>query len=207
MKALILVDLQNDFMPYGTLPVPDGSSVVPLANILAKKFDKVVATQDWHPETHKSFAENHKGKEPGETVQLNGKPQILWPNHCIQGTSGADFHPKLDKNLINKVFQKGTNKEIDSYSGFFDNNREQATGLEKWLKENNVSEVYVLGLATDYCVKFTALDAAKLGFKTYLVADACRGVELNPGDVGNAISEMQDAGVSVISSRELQISF
>lgn len=204
MKALILVDLQNDFMPGGALAVLDGDAIIPLANWLASRFSTVIATQDWHPQDHLSFALNNPGKLVGDIVDFNGRKQVLWPAHCVQNKFGAEFHPELKRERIDKVFQKGQNPEIDSYSGFFDNNRAHATGLEEWLKSKGIEELYICGLATDYCVKYTALDAVNLGFKTWLVEDACRGVDLEPGDSAKAISEMRQAGVKIISSRELQ---
>src|SRR3712207_3802084 len=189
MNALILVDLQNDFVPGGALPVPEGDAVVPIANRLTRegKFDLVVATQDWHPPDHGSFAANHPGRKPGEVIDLHGLKQILWPVHCVQGSAGAAFLPGLDMARVEEVFRKGTDPSIDSYSGFFDNGHRKATGLGQYLKSKGVTDVYVLGLATDYCVKFTTLDAVQLGFHTHLIEDACRGVELNPGDVDAAV--------------------
>ena len=203
MKALILEDIQNDFLPGGALPVPEGDQVVPVANELVKHFNLVVATQDWHPADHKSFASNHPGKNVGDVIQLRGLPQTLWPDHCVQGTSGADFAPGLDTGPVDKILRKGDDPQIDSYSSFFDNGHVRATGLEDYLKGRGVDEVYILGLATDYCVKFTALDAAALGFKTYLVRDGCRGVNLAPGDVDRAIQEMKQAGVVVTISTDV----
>ena len=202
MNALILVDLQNDFAPGGALPVPEGDRVVPLANDLQRhgRIDLVVATQDWHPPGHGSFAASHPGKRPGEVIDLNGLTQVLWPVHCVQGSPGARFIPALDTTRVERVFQKGTDPAIDSYSGFFDNGHRKATGLGDYLKETGVSDVYVLGLATDYCVKFTALDARQLGFNTFLVADASRGVNLKPGDVDRAVEEMRRAGVRLVKS-------
>jgi nicotinamidase/pyrazinamidase len=202
MKALILVDLQNDFMPGGALPVREGDLVVPLANLLMGRFPLVVATQDWHPPDHGSFAANHPGRKPGDVVDLCGLPQVLWPVHCVQDTPGAAFHAALNAKPIAKVFQKGTDPKVDSYSGFFDNGRRKTTGLGEFLKGRGVNEVYVLGLATDYCVRFTALDACALGFRTFLIEDACRGVDLKPGDVKQAVAEMRAAGLVVVSSTE-----
>lgn len=204
MNALILVDIQNDFTPGGALPVPGGDAVVPAANRLQDggRFDLVVATQDWHPAGHGSFAANHPGRTPGEVIDLNVLPQILWPTHCVQGTPGADFVDGLGTIKIEKVFTKGTDPAIDSYSGFFDNGRRKATGLGDYLTARGVRAVYVCGLATDYCVKSTALDARHLGFETYLVEDACRGVNLQPGDVDRAVEEMRRAGVKVVQSRD-----
>src|SRR5216117_2401111 len=182
MKALLLVDIQNDFLPGGALAVPDGDKVIPVANKLQPAFPQVVATQDWHPANHGSFAANQPGKKPGDVIELNGLSQILWPVHCVQNTPGAAFVAELDLKPVAKVFQKGTDPGIDSYSGFFDNGHRKATGLEDFLKERGIEQIYVLGLATDYCVKFTALDARQLGFDVWLVEDGCRGVELKPGD-------------------------
>lgn len=200
MKTLILTDLQNDFMPGGALPVARGDELVPIVNRLVHGFDLVVATQDWHPPNHGSFAANHPGKLPGDTIDLNGLEQVLWPIHCIQGAFGAALHKDLDTSTVARVFQKGADPKVDSYSGFFDNARRKSTGLEEYLKEKGAAEVYVCGLATDYCVKFTALDARELGFRTFLIRDACRGVDLNPGDVRKAIGEIAGAGVEIVES-------
>lgn len=202
MRALILVDIQNDFMPTGALPVPNGHEVVPVANKLMPKFDLVVATQDWHPETHGSFAKHH-GKQPGEVIDLNGLQQVLWPHHCVQGTKGAEFVKELDASKIDAVFQKGTDPGIDSYSGFHDNGHRKATGLGDYLRMKGADEVYVLGVATDYCVRFTALDAVREGFKTRLIEDGSRGVNLQPDDSAKAIEEMKAAGVKVMRSAEV----
>jgi len=202
MKALILVDIQNDFVTGGALAVPEGEKIIPIVNQLLSHFDLIVATQDFHPADHGSFAANHEGKNIGEVTDLNGLDQILWPVHCVQNTAGAEFVSSLNMDKVIKIFPKGTDKGIDSYSGFYDNGHKKATGLADYLNEKGVTEVYVTGLATDYCVKFTALDALKCGFKTYLVADATKGVNLQPGDVENAIDEMKEAGVEVISSKK-----
>ncbi len=203
MKALILVDLQNDFCPGGALPVPEGDAVIPLANALQGRFDLVVATRDWHPANHASFAASHPGRKAGEVIELDGLAQVLWPVHCVEGTWGAEFHPALDRRRIAQVFRKGTDPRIDSYSGFFDNGRRHSTGLADYLRQRGVSEVFVCGLATDYCVKFTALDAVELGFATRVVLDACRGVDLQPGDVRRAVDEMQSRGVVMVDSDTL----
>lgn len=202
MNALILVDLQNDFCPMGALEVAEGDQTIPIANQLMDYYDLVIATQDWHPANHGSFAANHLWRKPGQVIDLNGLDQILWPIHCVQGSYGAEFVATLDQHKIDKVFQKGTDPEIDSYSGFFDNGQRKSTGLGNYLKEKGISSVYILGLATDYCVKFTALDAVNLGFETHLIIDACRGVNLNPEDVNKAVLEMEKAGVKVVYSRE-----
>lgn len=203
MNALILVDIQNDFCPGGALEVREGNQVVPVANALMDRFDLVVATQDWHPANHGSFAANHPWRKPGQVIELNGLPQVLWPIHCVQESFGAEFVQTLQTDKIGKVFVKGTDPEIDSYSGFYDNGHRKATGMGDYLKEKGVETVYVMGLATDYCVKFTALDAVALGFKTYLIEDGCRGVNLNAGDVAQAIADMRSGGVEVTNSTEL----
>lgn len=203
MNALILVDIQNDFVPGGALAVPQGDQIVPVVNRLQPCFDLVVATQDWHPADHCSFAASHPGRQPGESIELNGLPQILWPTHCVQEAAGTDFVPGLERDRWDRVFVKGTDPNIDSYSGFFDNGHRQPTGLGDYLRARGVTEVYVAGLATDYCVKFTALDALDLGFKTHLIENACRGVNLQPGDVQRAIEEMRAAGVAIITADEI----
>ena len=203
MNALILVDIQNDFVPGGALAVPQGDQIVPVVNRLQPRFPVVVATQDWHPATHGSFAANHPGRQPGELIELNGLTQILWPTHCVQNTAGADFVPTLARTGWDRVFVKGTDPQIDSYSGFFDNGHRQSTGLCDYLRERGVTDVYVVGLATDYCVKFTALDALELGFKTHLIEDACRGVNLQAGDVQRAIDAMRTAGAEIVTSDQI----
>jgi nicotinamidase/pyrazinamidase len=207
MKALILVDLQNDFCVLGALSVKEGEQVVPIANSLMEHFDLVVATQDWHPADHGSFAANHLWRYPGQVIDLNGLQQVLWPIHCVNDSYGAEFHPDLKVEKITKIFQKGTDKEVDSYSGFYDNGHRKSTGMGDYLKEKNVTEVYVMGLATDYCVKFTALDSMDLGFKTYLVTDASRGVNLEEGDVEKAIQEMSEKGIELVTSEVLVAGF
>jgi nicotinamidase/pyrazinamidase len=204
MRALILVDIQNDFLPGGALAVPRGDEVIPVANRLQTRFDLLVATQDWHPARHGSFASRHPGRKPGELAELGGLPQVLWPDHCVQGSSGAAFAPGLEMNRVETIFRKGTDPGIDSYSGFFDNGHRKSTGLGDYLKGRGADEIYLLGLATDYCVKFTALDARQLGFRTFLVEDGSRGVELQPGDVARAIEEMREAGVRIVRSGELR---
>lgn len=198
MKALILVDLQNDFCAGGALAVPDGDAVIAIANRLLSRFPVVVATRDLHPPEHLSFARNHPGKQPYEVIELDGLPQVLWPAHCVQGTRGAEFHPELNSTAITRVFPKGTDVRVDSYSAFFDNGKRHATGLGAYLKELAVHDVAVLGLATDYCVKWTTLDALSLGLGVELIEDGCRGVGLAPDDVAKAIAEMRAAGARVV---------
>ncbi len=200
MNALILVDLQNDFCPGGALPVPEGDRIIPITNRLQAHFDLVVATQDWHPPGHGSFAANHPGRQVGEVIELAGLPQVLWPVHCVQDTPGAALHPALDQSRIARVFRKGTDPSIDSYSAFFDNARRHDTGLAAYLKSQSVADVYVCGLATDYCVKATALDAVDLGFRVWLIEDACRGVNLRPDDVAEALALLRRQGVQIISA-------
>lgn len=204
--ALILVDIQNDFMPGGALPVPDGFAVVPVANALMPRFEIVVASQDWHPPDHGSFASSHEGKAPGDMGELAGMPQVMWPDHCVQGSEGAELVSSLELDRAPggvEVFRKGTDPTIDSYSAFFDNGHRKDTGLGDWLKERGVESVVVMGVATDYCVRFTALDAVGLGFEVVLVEDGCRGVNLQPGDSAAALDEMRAAGVRVTTSDAL----
>jgi nicotinamidase/pyrazinamidase len=199
MKALILVDIQYDFCPGGTLAVPEGDEIIPLANRLQKAFHLIVATQDWHPRGHGSFASTH-GKPAYAIIDVHGSPQTLWPDHCIQGTHGAELMAALDRNPIARVFQKGTDPRIDSYSGFLDADHRNSTGLADFLREHHVTRVYIAGLATDYCVKYTALDAVQLGFEAYVVADACRGVNLPRVYSGGALRYIKAAGVKIIRS-------
>ena len=203
MEALLLVDLQNDFLPGGALGVPEGDQVIPVANRVQEYFDIVIATADWHPPGHGSFASSHPGCKAGDVIELSGMPQVLWPDHCVQHTEGAEFSPHLNTGKIAKVIYKGMDPEIDSYSGFFDNGRQKATGLETHLRDQKVDTVYVMGLATDYCVKYTALDAVSLGYRTWLIEDGCRGVEVAEGDVERALAEMKAAGVRVVKSGDL----
>lgn len=205
MKALILVDLQNDFCPLGALAVDGGEETIPIANELMDEFDLVVATQDWHPADHGSFAANYLWRYPGQVIELNGLPQVLWTIHCVNGTYGAEFHPALNTDKITKIFRKGTDKGIDSYSGFFDNGKRKSTGMEDYLTEQNVTEVYVMGLALDYCVKYTALDAVDLGFKTNLIVEGCRAVNLEAGDDEKALAEMQEKGIVMIENYKKEL--
>lgn len=204
MSALIIVDMQNDFFPGGALPVEKAPEILPVLNkLLEHLFDLIVATKDWHPPDHASFAAVH-GKTPGEHIMLQGLEQILWPVHCVQGTPGAEFYPGWDIKKVRKVFHKGTDSQIDSYSTFFDNRHEKATGLADYLKAHQVHSVYIAGVATDYCVKYSALDALKLGFRTYVIVDACRGVDIQPEDSSKALKEMEQAGALLITSEEMK---
>lgn len=198
MKALIVVDVQNDFLPGGSLAVPEGDEIVPFVNEKMKEFDLVVATQDWHPPNHGSFASQHSGKKPGEIIKLKDLDQILWPDHCVQGSPGASFASTLDVERFDHVIRKGTDPGVDSYSGFFDNGHKVDTGLNGYLKEQGVEAIYVVGLAADVCVKFTALDGASLGYDTYLYKAGTRAVNLQPGDFEDALEAMREAGVHII---------
>ncbi len=197
LKALVLVDLQNDFLPGGALAVPEGDKVIPVANQLISTFDLVVATEDWHPTNHVSFAVNHPDRRVYESVQVDGLAQTLWPVHCVQLTGGACLAPGLHTAGITRIFPKGIDPSVDSYSGFFDNGRRHQTGLGAWLRERGVTDLTMCGLATDYCVRATALDAVAEGFRVHLITKGCRGVNVAPGDVTRAIEEMRQAGVLI----------
>jgi len=218
-SALLVIDIQNDFVPEGALAVTDGNAVVDVANQFIKNdkswFDYVVASQDWHPAQHKSFASQHPGAKPGDAVHLGGVSQILWPDHCIQGSSGSQFVQNLRSDCFDKVIQKGTYLDRDSYSAFFDNaasfeltsnqspGRSGDTGLNDWLQSHDVSNLTVLGLATDYCVLFSVMDALKLGYHVTVITDGCRSVEVKPGDGQRALSKMKNTGARLITSSEL----
>jgi nicotinamidase/pyrazinamidase len=198
MKTLILIDIQNDFLPGGALAVPEGGLIVPEVNALLPRYDLILATQDWHPANHASFAANHPGRSVFEQIDLDGLSQTLWPVHCVQNTGGALFAPGLDTRRITRVFQKGTHAHIDSYSGFYDNGHRAATGMAGWLRDAGVAAFDVAGLATDYCVKFTVLDALTEGFAVTVISAACRGVDLTPGDSAAALEQMARAGAAVV---------
>ncbi len=197
MKALLVVDVQNDFLPGGSLAVADGDKVIPHINrLLAMNFDLIVASKDWHPPYHGSFAKTH-GKKVGEHLNIKGIDQILWPVHCVQKTHGAAFSSQLKQEFIQKVFHKGTDPDFDSYSAFFDNGHKKSTGLGDYLKEQKVTDLYIAGLTTDYCVKYSVLDAAQLGFQVHVIIDACRPVNLHPEDEADAIAEMRAVGAEI----------
>lgn len=201
--ALLIVDLQNDFLPGGSLPVHEGDQIISVVNqLLELPFDLKIATQDWHPANHGSFAGQHQ-KKPGEVVLLGDIQQILWPDHCIQGSIGAALVSTLNQNKIDRIFHKGTDVYLDSYSAFFDNEHRRSTGLAEYLKQQHIEIIYIVGLATDYCVKYSALDALALKFHTYIIKDACRGVNLQPQDSENAFYEMQRSGAELITSQEI----
>jgi nicotinamidase/pyrazinamidase len=206
-RAFIIVDVQNDFLPGGALAVPRGDEVIPLINRMVKlPFDVIVATRDFHPQGHWSFASTWN-KKVHERVVIDGIEQILWPDHCIQGSLGSEFAKDLDTSRFHHLVYKGTDPKIDSYSTFFDNEKLKSTGLEEYLRKLGVDELYFAGLATDYCVRYSVQDAAALGFKAYVVIDACRGVELQPGDCARAIEEMRDEGAEVMTTDDVEQRF
>lgn len=202
MKALLIVDVQNDFCPGGALEVPDGDMVVPVINTLSGEFDAVIQTQDWHPEGHFSFASSHDDKDPFDTTTMPYGEQVLWPDHCVQNSTGADFHPDLETHRSQLIVRKGFRKDIDSYSAFYENDNETTTGLTGYLRSRNIDTLYAVGLATDFCVKWSVLDGIKEGFNLYVVEDAVRGIDIE-GSVDQAWQEMLDAGAEKITSGEL----
>lgn len=195
-QALIVIDMQNDFCPGGALAVEGGHEIVPLVNDLIARFDHVVLTQDWHPAKHSSFASMHAGREPFETVQMPYGGQTLWPDHCIQGSDGAAFHPALDWTKAEMVIRKGFRKSIDSYSAFFENDRSTPTGLAGYLRERGIEKLTLVGLATDYCVAYSALDAVHQGFHTTVLLEACRAIDLD-GSLKQMTETMREAGVKL----------
>ncbi len=198
-SALIVVDVQNGFTPGGNLAVTDADQIIPLINQLARQFEMVVLTQDWHPEQHVSFADNHENKAPFETIELPYGTQVLWPKHCVQGTADAEFHPALDIPTAQLIIRKGFHPEIDSYSAFMEADRKTPTGLNGYLKEHQIDTVYIVGIATDFCVAWTALDAVQMGFTTYVIEDACKAIDLN-GSLQSAWQSMLAQGVQRIQS-------
>ncbi|MBD9649160.1 bifunctional nicotinamidase/pyrazinamidase [Ensifer sp. ENS09] len=195
-KALIVVDVQNDFCPGGALGVAGGDEIVPMINGLMGRFEHVVLTQDWHPAGHSSFASSHAGKNPFEMIAMPYGAQTLWPDHCVQGSAGADFHPALEWTRAELLIRKGFRAQIDSYSAFFENDRRTPTGLSGYLRDRGIKKVTLCGLATDFCVAFSALDAVAQGFSTTVVLDACRGIDLN-GSLHAMVTRMRDAGVEL----------
>ena len=213
MKVLLVIDLQRDFCPGGALAVSEGDTIVPLVNKLMREggYDLKIATLDWHPENHGSFADNHPGKKPFEVISLEGIPQVLWPRHCVQGTAGAEFHPLLDAHALDYIVRKGLSPLVDSYSGFFDNQKRGSTGLLDILKKEAAHrgeslsdiELHVVGLALDYCVGFTALDAAELKLKTKVILDATRAVNVSPGDDAATLRKLIQNGVQIVESKSI----
>lgn len=203
MDALLIVDVQNDFLPGGSLEVPEGDKIIPVINTLQTGFGLIVATRDWHPANHGSFASNHKGHKPGDVIDLQGLEQILWPDHCVQGSPGAELSPLLNQSMIQKVVFKGTDPKVDSYSAFFDNGHRIQTELHDYLQKKGVKRLFVTGLAADVCVYFTVKDALDLGYETYLVTDATRGVNLKPHDTSKAFEDMEKEGARLIKSDDV----
>ena len=203
-SALLIVDVQNDFCPTGTLAVKDGSKVIDPLNKLAALFfekgGKVIATQDWHTENHASFAVSHKGKKPGDVIKLHSAEQVLWPVHCVQGTKGANIHKNLDLTNVSLIIRKGSRTELDSYSAFFENDKKTQTGLDGYLKCLGIKTIFIGGLATDYCVLYSAMDAVRCGYKTFVIKDAVRGVGIPEGSVEKAYAQMEKAGIKITDS-------
>ena len=195
-EALLMIDVQNDFCPGGALAVADGDAVVPVINAMQERFALCIATQDWHPAGHSSFAASHEGAEPFSMIEMPYGPQVLWPTHCVQGSAGAEFHPDLALERAALIIRKGYNRAIDSYSAFFENDRTTPTGLTGYLRDQGVTAVTVTGLATDYCVRYSAVDARKLGFEVTLIENACRAIDMD-GSLAEAMAEMKGCGVVV----------
>lgn len=202
MKALLIVDVQNDFCPGGALAVPDGDKVVPVINHLIDHFDTIIQTQDWHPKNHSSFASSHPEKNLYDVVEMKYGTQVLWPDHCVQGTKGADFHPDLKTDKTQVIIRKGFRREIDSYSTFFENDHKTTTGLAGYLKERGITDLYAVGLATDFCVKWSVIDGIDEGFNMHIVEDAVAGIDLD-GSLEQAWKEMKEKGVIVTTSDQL----
>lgn len=201
MNALLLIDIQNDFLPGGALAVSGGDQIIPVVNALQNRFELVVATQDWHPATHKSFASAHPGKNVFEQIDLDGLPQVLWPDHCVQGTTGAELSPAVDWKRTEAIFRKGTNPDIDSYSGFYDNGHRKETGLAAYLKGRGVTTVFLAGLAADYCVYFSAKDALAEGFNVVLIEDATRAIDQQ--GYQKARKDLLEKGGRILQSSEI----
>ena len=202
MKALLIIDVQNDFCPGGALEVPKADTIIPTINSLSETFDIVLQTQDWHPAGHSSFASSYEGKEPFETTEMPYGTQVLWPDHCVQGSEGAAFHPDLETDSSHLIIRKGFRKAIDSYSAFFENDDKTTTGLTGYLHERNVDTLYAVGLATDFCVKWSVLDGLKEGFDLFVIEDAVKGIDIDDS-VKQAWEEMMEAGARKISSQDL----
>lgn len=202
MNALLIVDLQNDFCPGGALPVPDGDAIVPVINRLVDHFDIIIQTQDWHPAGHSSFASSHAGAKPYETIDMEYGIQVLWPDHCVQGSYGAEFHPLLNTNKTQVIIRKGFRKEIDSYSTFFENDQKTTTGLSGYLNQRKITDLFTVGLATDFCVKWSVLDGMNEGFTMHVIKDAVKGINLD-ASVEKAWSEMINNGAIITTSEEI----
>jgi len=202
-SALIIIDLQNDFCPGGALAVPEGDEIIPVVNKLSGKFKRVIATQDWHPTDHMSFAVNHPGKKEFDVIDYNGMKQVLWPEHCVSGTFGAQFHSDLDINNVDLIIKKGRNPEIDSYSAFKENDKKTLTGLEGYLRNLDIRQTYICGLALDYCVLYSALDSRELGFDTYVIIDGTKGIDSPEGNIDKSLAIMKEKGIKIIESNDL----
>lgn len=202
MKTLIIVDVQHDFLPGGALAIKGSDKIIPIINRIIPRFSHILATQDWHPSHHMSFASVHH-KLAGEVIWVGGMQQILWPDHCLKNTYGAEIAAGLDRDLIEKIFHKGTFSDVDSYSAFFDNARKRSTGLEGYLKQNHLKDLYFVGLATDYCVLYSVLDALDLGFKAWVIRDGCSAINLKSGDEERAFEKMKNHGAVIIQSKDL----
>ncbi|MFH0726718.1 MAG: bifunctional nicotinamidase/pyrazinamidase [Pseudomonadota bacterium] len=202
-KALLVVDVQNDFCPGGALAIPAGDTVVPIINKIQPVYDTIIATQDWHPLNHVSFAANHPDKNVYDVIPINDMSQVLWPVHCVSGTMGADFHSALETQRFRLILRKGMNPGLDSYSVFLENDKKTRTGLDGYLRSLEIKKIFLCGLATDYCVFYSARDAVSFGFETEVVIDACRGVDVPAGNIDEAVRQMKNIGVTFISSTEL----
>lgn len=202
-SALLIVDMQKDFMPSGSLAVQGADTIIPCINELMPFFSLVIASKDFHPSYHVSFASSHKGKKVGDVIAVLGKQQVLWPDHCIQGTDGATIDPRIDIAKVHHFVHKGVNKEIDSYSTFFDNAHNMSTGLAEYLKKEGVEKLFLCGVATEYCVLYSALDALKMGFTVFVINDACKGIDLHQGDDNAALALMKKNGAFIIHSQEV----
>lgn len=196
--ALLMIDIQNDFCEEGALAVSGASQIIPIINTMQFEFSEIIATRDWHPKNHHSFADTHPAHQAGETIILSGRPQILWPTHCVQQSPGADFHPQLKQDRVTKIIDKGQHIEIDSYSAFFDNFKLHQTELNDYLKSKSISTLYLAGLATDYCVLFTCLDACELGYQVKVIVPGCRAVNIQQDDEIIALQKMKAAGAELI---------
>lgn len=204
MKVLLAIDIQNDFCPGGQLGVPEGDRIIPVVNRLSEQFDHMILTQDWHPADHSSFASSHAGKEPYETIQMPYGDQVLWPDHCVQNSDGAAFHPELDTERAEVIIRKGFRRDVDSYSAFFENDQKTQTGLAGYLRERGFTDIYVCGLATDFCVRWSVLDGRNEGFRMHVVEDGVKGIDLD-GSVDQAWREMKEVGAEVIRSGDIDL--
>jgi nicotinamidase/pyrazinamidase len=208
--ALIIVDMQNDFIPGGSLPVEEGDLIIDGINKLAKLFKKnkakIVLTQDWHPQNHKSFASNHPDKEPGDEFKSDngGIGPVLWPDHCVQGTEGAEFHEDLKISIANKIIRKGVNPNIDSYSGFRDNDKKTETGLRKYLNSQNIKRIFICGLALDYCCFYTAIDGIEFGFDVYFIVELTRGIDLPEGNIKKSLETMKNNRIKFVNKNSFK---